>query len=150
MEYGVVFAENVTIESLNPHNFAMKNEYIDNLISTAWLLIPKIARQQSGLRIVKGFLSDSYMRQHYRTDNADYILKHAKGLALEVTWDMFTADDATNVGHDIIRECLEPIYVIVDSSRKKICIYRRYLTDKSVLAQLVDGSQRVVKSIPFD
>lgn len=145
--YDVKFAENVSIENLNPHNFAMKNDYIDNLFSTAWLIVSKIGREQSGLKIIKGFLTAAYMREHYKTDGADYLLKHAEGLALEVTWDMFTTDDATSVGLMLINESLEPLFIIVDGQRKKICVYRKYLDSKSVLAQLVNGTQRVVKSI---
>lgn len=147
MKYGVVFAENVTIESLNPHNFAIKNEYIDNLLSTAWLLIPKIGVRQSGIRIIKGFLSEAYMRKHYKTDNALHLLQHSRGLALEVSWDMFTVDDALLVGHALMDECYEPLYIIIDPSRKKLCIYRKYLEDKSSLCQLIDGGIRTIKNL---
>ena len=110
MNYDVKFAENVTIESLNPHNFALKNEYIDNLLSTAWLLIPAIGREYGDLKIIRGFMSEAYMRsQNYRVENAPHIAQHAQGLALEVTWTMFNTDDAINTGLDLINTSLEPL-----------------------------------------
>lgn len=151
MNYDVKFAENVTIESLNPHNFALKNEYIDNLLSTAWLLIPAIGREYGDLKIIRGFMSEAYMRsQNYRVENAPHIAQHAQGLALEVTWTMFNTDDAINTGLDLINTSLEPLYVIVDPERKKICMYRRYLKDTSTLSQIVDGSLRVIKNVSIE
>lgn len=145
--YDIVFAENVTIESLNPHNFAMKNEYIDNLISTAMLIIPKIACEHTGIRIIRGFVSAAYIRDNYNTDVADYVLKHANGLALEVTWDMFDLDDSTSVGLTLIDSIQEPLFVLIDMSRKKLCVYRKYLKDNSCLSQVIDGKLRTVKTI---
>lgn len=145
--FNVKFAENISIESLNPHNFAMKNEYIDNLISTAWLIIPKIATDVDGLRVVKGFLSDAYMRQNYRLEKLEHLTRHGSGLALELTWESFTVDDATSIGIKLLEETLEPLLVIVDTNRSKLCVYRRFLKDKSLLTQMIDNNQRLVKSI---
>jgi len=145
--YDIVFAENVTIESLNPHNFAMKNEYIDNLISTAMLIVPKIAMEHSGIRVLRGFLSNAYIRDNFKTDIADYVQKHSMGLAIELSWDMFDLDEATSMGLLLIEQVIEPLFVLVDPDRKKLCVYRRYLKDNSCLSQVIGGKLRTVKSI---
>jgi len=147
--YDVVFAENVTIEALNPHNFALKNEYIDNLISTAWLVVTRVAPEVEGIKVIKGFLSESYIRANFKSAG-DAVFQHGKGLALELTWNDFTVDKATTTGLTLINTCIEPLYVVVDSNRTKLCVYRKLLTDKSELVQMIDGAIRKVKTIDLN
>ena len=51
-------ANAVTIEQLNPLNFALKNQYFSNLITTALLIVPTAtAIAGDSVRVVTGFLS---------------------------------------------------------------------------------------------
>ena len=145
--FDVKFAENVTIESLNPQNFAMKNDYIDNLISTALLLIPKLCRVHDDLIITRGFISHAHMNANVVIgSHNDYLRQHEKGLALEVSWSNFDVEDATKISVMMLESFNEPILIVVNTKDKKIGMYRRYLTDSSELRQLNDNAYRTVKT----
>ena len=94
----LTFANHITMKELNPHNFALKNTYISNLISTALNVIP-ILNEVIGvehIKITRGFISNMYLRDRIKVPDwkMQNMLKHTEGLALEFTWKDFEFSDA--------------------------------------------------------
>lgn len=96
--YDLVFAEGITLTSVNPDNNALKNSYIDNLICTSMAVFtsPAIINKVSTPRVVKGFISRKklYDGEGKVTSNET---KYAKGLALEITWPEFNSVTAVEI-----------------------------------------------------
>lgn len=143
--YDLMFAENCSIEQLNPHNFALKNNYIDNLISTGMTLIPRLSNYGIGqVTVLKGFLSRAYVTQNIGCFKYDFMHKHTEGLAVELTWDNFDVSDATSTALGLAETIPEPVLLVVNTDKKSLAIYRDTL-DQTVVNQIVSGQIRTVK-----
>ena len=124
------FADNVTMRELNPHNFALKNDYISNLISTALNVIP-YANEVIGsdrVRITRGFLSYSYITQELNIPSRliKDIIKHSEGMAIELTWKEFDNEEALVLAKTVVTELsLQHIQVkvVINTVKSKISFY---------------------------
>lgn len=146
MSTDVVIVEGVSLEHLNPHNAALKNEYTSNLVSTAFLVLPHIYDVvEAPLRIKRGFLSMSYIKEHL--PRIDDILIHGKGLALEVTWDEWDYDDALSSAYAlynyVIMNTDEDIKIVINNDRKSI--YARRDVTESGIYERIGHEERTIK-----
>lgn len=124
------FADNVTMRELNPHNFALKNDYISNLISTALNVIP-YANEVIGsdrVRITRGFLSYSYIMQELNIPSRIIkdIIKHSEGMAIELTWKEFDNEEALVLAKTVVTELsLQHIQVkvVINTVKSKVSFY---------------------------
>ena len=87
------FAHGVTIYELNSYNCALKNDYINNLISMAFKILPLYNTIVGGIEITQGFISEAMAK------DTDFIKSErdrnfCKGLAIEFTWAGYTVDSA--------------------------------------------------------
>lgn len=63
-------ANSVTIEQLNPLNFALKNQYFSNLITSALIVIPTATKiSMEPVTVTKGFLSKAYIQNKFDYSN---------------------------------------------------------------------------------
>ena len=79
------FAKGVSIAELNQFNHALKNDYINNLISTAFKIFPFIDKVVDGIRIVNGFVSDAHAKAMDMVRSSTH-KAFTNGTAIEFTW----------------------------------------------------------------
>lgn len=143
----VKFGENTTLQNLNPLNFALKNEYADNLLSTALLIIPKVEEYHK-VEVITGFIAKAHLASTFRINEHNrWLRQHTVGLALQFTWDKFDMQDALKIANVLAETIIEPIYVIVDGTNRKLCVIRGYLKDVTKIDSSIDDYIREVKII---
>lgn len=125
----LIFAEGITLNQINPHNFSLKNKYMDNLITTSMTVLPVIERslENKQLKILKGFLSNSYALDRFETMTRSLIL-HTKGLALEISWDDFNENNAYFVAHNLFDYAKKnniKLRIVIDINNEFIAVYYR-------------------------
>jgi len=145
MSNKIKFIEGITFESLNPHNFHLKNDYINNLLSTAFMILPSIADEVSTVKILKAFLSRSYLRSLDR-DIVPAVYKHSIGLALEVTWADWDMTKALLVADKLFSEIEEGIKLVINTKNKSLFIGRGFKESSIVETTGSSSSERVIKN----
>ena len=140
-------ANTATIEELNPLNFALKNTYISNLLSTALIVIPTATKVVGEtVKVMTGFLSRAYIKQTFEyTNKLNDILKHSEGLALEITWYDFTLEEATEIGKKVMTSSDTKIKALINLNRKSISFYLD--SNTSILLQDTGDSVRTIYSM---
>ena len=131
----LTFANHITMKELNPHNFALKNTYISNLISTALNVIP-ILNEVIGvehIKITRGFISNMYLRDRIKVPDwkMQNMLKHTEGLALEFTWKDFEFSDALLAAKEVklsLQLKNEEVMIAIDTKRKRLHIILEPIT----------------------
>ena len=120
-----VLCNGISIVELNPENFALRNDYIDNLFATAYLVINKIINP-TGIHatVVRGFLSDKFIKSELSDEAVGHSLiwKHGKGLAIEITWEGFTYQNALTIASNFVQSNDYVACIITDSTLQ---IYRK-------------------------
>lgn len=147
MNEQIVIANGVSISTLNPQNFALKNDYMDNLLSTAFMVFP-IAIEVLGDRrfiIKRGFQSHAYITQEVEAAITSELFKHTKGLALEFTWEGWTEEDALIVAKALYQRMKEPVKIIVNSDNRTMYIGRGYV--ESILMQQSLNERRILSRV---
>ena len=146
----IMFADNVTMAELNPHNFALKNDYISNLISTALAVIPyaNLIIGKENIQVVRGFLSRSYIQQEMALPKrrVDDIYKHAEGKAIEITWSDFDVESAINLTNymiPIFTKEGEKVKMVIDAVKSKLAFY--FDSDKLEVGEETKEGYRVIK-----
>ncbi len=142
MNNNIKLIENVTFNSLNPHNFHLKNDYINNLLSTAFLILPVIDELIEKVEVRKGFLSRSYVRATIKNVKP-YEYQHTIGLAIEVTWSDWSYDSALIVAEKLFSSIEEGLKIIINPKRNTLFIGRG--VKKSSIEEDTGRSERVIK-----
>ena len=147
MDNKLKITQNITLESLNPHNFHLKNDYINNLLSTAFIILPIVAEHVTGIEVTKGFLSRSYLRSPSRDIKISHVVyKHSIGLALELTWDNWTYEEALIVAEDIYERASdndEKVMLVINEKQRTLYIGRGFKV--SSILEDADGKERIIK-----
>ena len=145
------FADKVTMNEMNPHNFALKNHYISNLISTALYVLPyaNACIGQQVVRVTRGFLSRSYILTELQIPKhkTEDIFKHSEGLAVEITWDNFDMDTAL----DLVSYITNPVTgngqkmkIVIDKNKNKMSFY--FDVNKFEVGEETNEGYRIVRS----
>jgi len=117
------FAKGVTMTDLNQFNHALKNDFINSLICTAFKVFPFINTKVSGIRVVNGFVSEAHAKAIglIKTD-ADKAFTN--GTAIEFTWTDYDPGQAVVMFRALLSEmpdCFEllikPESVVIFSER---------------------------------
>lgn len=142
------FADNVTMTDLNPHNFALKNDYISNLVSTALMVIP-IANAIVGsdsVMVKRGFLSRSYIQDellHKPVFNKADLYKHAEGLGVSITWRDFDSDTAIRVCNEVIfAHPEEKIKMVIEDSTVTFTLDN----EKTEIGEVTSTGYRIIRT----
>ncbi len=125
----IIIANGVSLSTLNPQYFALKNDYMDKQISTAFMVFP-IAANIIGDRtflIKLGFQSHAYVTQEVEAAITSERIKHTKGLAIEFTWVEWTEEDPLVIGKALYQRMKEPVKVIVNSENRTVYVARGYM-----------------------
>ena len=143
----LIFSEQITLHEINPHNFALKNDYISNLIDTAMLVIPPADAllPDRNLRVVTGFLSRSYILEQVEKDTDLFtdLIQHSEGLAIELTWDNFTPDEAIALARNYmsVKMCVK---ILINNKKKTISFFLKEEKNK-ILEKSINGIRLVYK-----
>ncbi len=124
----IIIAKGVSLSTLNPQNFALKNDYMNNLISTAFMAFP-VAAEILGDRkffVKRGFQSHAYVTEEVESAITSELIKHTKGLAVEFTWEGWTEENALVVGKAIYQQIADPVNVIVNTENRTVYVGRGY------------------------
>lgn len=132
----LMFAKGVTFFDLNQFNHALKNDYINNLVSTAFKVFPLINPMIDKIRVVRGFVSDAHAKAMGLNDPL-----FTSGLAIEFTWEEYNPEQAIvmfktlmprmAVGYELV---IKPESVIIYSNESE-----------RILSQEIKGEAGVLK-----
>lgn len=126
-ENDLIFAEHIRLSNVNPNNFALKNEYISNLMATCFSLIPTIVSVvgEDRVRVTRGFLSRQYMLDNLDVPEKafDDVFKHSKGLALEITFEPYDPEISVALAK-AIEDSDNQVKIIIDNKKQRISFYR--------------------------
>lgn len=139
----------VSLENLNPMNFALKNEYFSNLVSCGVMVLPFLTETlDERIIVTRGFLSRSYILNNIEGTvklTKDFY-KHAEGLALEITWDGFDVESAITVSRLALErnECF--IKCLINAEKKVISFF--FDSTVSIILQTTSSGVRTVWTKP--
>lgn len=148
MKNEIKIIEGVYIDSLNPINCALKNQYWTNTFCTAILVLPRVAKMiPEGIVVTKAFLPGSRLREEYSAGYTSEIERFSRGLAIEVTWSGWNVDDALQVAYNIYSDCLEmpdeKMKIIIDEERQRLYVGRDFKVTE-ILEKTAHG-ERVIR-----
>ena len=128
METTIKFTNEVTLENLNPLNYALKNEYIGNLISTGALILPRVQDHLAYPVIIKKAMINrnillSLGRSRFQAEE-ELKEKFMSGLALCISWPEFNAVTAMEAVQGVMSDTDEKLTVIINEDDKYVSFYR--------------------------
>jgi hypothetical protein len=128
MKNQILFTKDVTLEHLNPLNYSLKNDYMNNLFVTGFSILPIINRITAMPIIVKRAMAS---RKTLRSGNKPvwsientYLDKFTEGMALSVTWDGFEINEAAEIANAIMTGLDEKVVIFINSMDKYMNVYR--------------------------
>lgn len=131
-----ILFNNWTMWDLNPDNYSIKNDFIDNLIYIG-SIASGLANSFTGAKIVKAYVPRSV------NPNASKFEKyHGSGSAIALTWDGFSKDEV-KINHSVIsfleeqKEDLISIVLYDD-------MIRLIQDGNGCLYEIVEGNERVI------
>ena len=111
----VNFAKGISIHELNSYNCALKNDYINNLIATAFQILPLMNTLVHGIEIAKGFISEA-MAKDMSMLSCDRDRLYCKGLAISFKWLDYSQEEAIKLLKDHMFKIAGAFDIIIDDS----------------------------------
>jgi hypothetical protein len=148
MNNDIVIVEGVSLSHLNPRNAALKNDYLGNLLSTAFLVLPHVAEFLEFPPVVKrGFLAKSYLFDNSeRFDLDEEMMKHGEGLALEITWENWSSESALDVAYSVYnyvkKQAKENVLIRIDQANRTVYFGRGF--DVSQIIEVENSNKRTI------
>ena len=142
----LVICEGVTIFTLNPHNMALRNDYINNLLGTAFLVFPIVSKclgYKTKIMIIRGFESSAYIRQELGRTSSAETYKHSCGFAVEFTWDGWTEEVMRYLALELYDKISEYVRIVFDTTKKSIQVSRDW--PQSRLIEKTRNETRTIK-----
>lgn len=117
-DLGYIFAKGVTLREINPDNNALKNEFMDNLMTTCSMLLISADSVFDKISVVRGFISAGKLYNEIlpaagRSKCNQEEIRHTLGTALEITWEGFDPDKALDFCKEYIKLTDIPVKFIV-------------------------------------
>lgn len=139
------FYKGISYAELNPYNFALKNDYVQNLIYSGQSLFSSIKKivGNSNIKVTRGFLSRRYLHDILpkinNSDERKLVAFHSVGLAISVKLEDFS------FALDIAKEChnYNDCAVIMEEKHNLMSFYFQH--EIMGIFQKVDGSLRLVE-----
>lgn len=145
MSETLVIAKGVTLRTLNPHNTALKNDFNENLLVTAFSVFPTAAKMIGNrkFRIIRGFESHGYiMNEVSKIASAD-LLRHSRGMAVEFTWEKCTEDERMAMAILLYDSIEEPVKIIVNHENNSIYVGRG--VENSMIIENSSNQNKVIR-----
>lgn len=139
----IVIANGVTLEAINPRNCALKTDYLDNLLTTAFSIFPRVASVIGDRRItvIRGYLPYAYIMQEMTEAPDKELLKHAKGKAFVFSWENFKEHEAFILARLLYDE-LPGCHVIIDGIEQTV--YCGLGFNRGVIIHVTANERRVI------
>jgi hypothetical protein len=125
----IIIAEGVTLYTLNRNNFSMKNDYMDNLLATAFSVFPLVAHvlgAEVKIEVKKGFIAYAHYVEAVNPRATEEELAFTKGLGVQFSWAGFTEDAARGLAFEL-SDKIQDARIIYDLGRRYITVYRQSL-----------------------
>ena len=142
----IKFTNDISLEHLNPFNYALKNDYMCNLFSTGLAILPALARTITyPIYVKKAMTSRRVLLSGNKPRNSiDLKLqeKFSEGLALCVSWDMFNASETIEAVQGVMSSLDENLIAVIDNTDNHVSFYRN-TKDKVIYETTEDGNGNV-------
>lgn len=135
------FGKSVTLEELNPHNFHMKNDYMNNILFMALNVLPALEELGYTPKVEQCFLSNKYTASNPELLRERFSERYNKGLGMRVSLDPF---DMVGVIVDIPRIVMSinsNVHAYVDMRRKLVEFFFE-MPDESKVIEITDEEER--------
>lgn len=143
MKNEIKIGRKITYEDLNPHNFALKNRYVTNLLTTALAVIPTLEDFVGGSAYIKkGFTSKGYTTYEKGTPTP-FESRLGEGLALVISVDPFDDMLVTAALKSVLRSSDARFKFTIDKDEKSVDIQRVKKTSE-ISERLPDGTERTI------
>jgi len=140
MNEKLIIIKGITFDSLNPHNFHLKNDYINNILLVAFSTLPFFT-DKDNVRILNGFLSKSYVR------STDMVMatnnKFTRGKSYSITWDNFNSIEAIDLSLAIFQSSELPIELIIDIDNNFMEVSHE--TKESIIKERSNLEERIIR-----
>jgi len=146
MKQLVKFATGITFEHLNPHNFALKNDFVSHLLYTGLSILPVLNKLVNEIKVTKGFISHSYMLCNTpELVKIPHMLQHCKGLGIEVTYDCFDPAGAIFIAQEVLDSVSDPLLAVIDSENETIGFYFGSVKKSEIKEKTLEESRTIFK-----
>ncbi|HNX38197.1 MAG TPA: hypothetical protein PL124_03940 [Candidatus Cloacimonadota bacterium] len=142
----IQFADGITLLNLNPFNYALKNDYINNLMNTGMCILPIVADTVVGdISIKKCFTSKKqFLNNDYEKEDPRLSDKFSEGLAIRLTWDEYDANMATQLAYRVMSQLELKMNIAINNTANHITFYLD-TDDQSIYEITPDNSKRIIK-----
>ena len=140
----IKFGKTVTLEDLNPHNFHLKNDYINNLLFAALSVFPYLNNKGIDAKVLRAFISAGYMDENMpEFKNERYSQKYSQGLGLLITWEDYTDLEAISEVSKLVSTIKSNVLARINHAKKQVEILFE-MSDKSKVFELVGTEERQI------
>ena len=144
-----MFGKDISLREINPDNNALKNEYVDNLMTTAMMVVPPLDQIFGNLIVVQGFTAASKLYKEIlpkekpeRTKANMYEIRHTLGYGLCLTWEGYDVDRALAFAKEFLKSTTENVNFLIYNSY--IGFYRS-VVDRKIVRCIDDTFKIVIK-----
>lgn len=138
------FGKTVTFEDLNPHNFHLKNDYINNILFCALNTFPYLNSEGIDAKIVRGFVSNGYMEQNLPLVYKEkYSYKYTQGLGLIITWDSYDSTEAILIIPKLVAGIKSNVLARIDHACKQVELLFE-MTEPTKIYEVAGGEERQI------
>lgn len=135
----------IGLEELNPYNVALKNDYLDNLLTTAFSVIPNIYPVIGYPIIIKrAFCSYRLMQNDHKPETPHLIEKYTQGLGIRITWDQWDFHVAKEAANAVYANIPGNMHIVINNDEKHISFYFN-MHDRLICEALPDQEIRIIR-----
>lgn len=134
MQNDFKLSESISITELNPYNCALKNEYIDRILTLGMIVASNVPEA----KILSCFISEKKLRD----ENAKgFDLSHGIGRAITFTWEEFTESSAIVLANRLVNQYECTVEINVNTSIVRLV----YKTKKNKIILISNNSVNIIK-----
>lgn len=120
----IKFGKTVTFEDLNPHNFHLKNDYINNILFAALSTFPALNAEGVDAKVLRGFVSSAYMENNMpEMRKHDYSGRYTQGLGLQITWDEYEPIVAISLITKLVQSIKSNVLALINQEAEYVELF---------------------------
>lgn len=142
----IKFGKTVTFEDLNPHNFHLKNDYINNILFVALSTFPMLNADGIDAKVLMGFVSNGYMEQNLPSlKDTKYAGKYTQGLGLRITWEDYQPITAIGIVTKLVSSIKSNVIARLDQDNHFVELFFE-MTDETGtrVYEVIGGEERQI------
>ena len=136
----IKFGKTVTFEKLNPHNFHLKNDYINNILFVALSTFPLLESLGYELEVKQAFVSNAYMDANPELLDERMPGKYSQGLGLKLgikDYDHYALLEDLPVA---ILQMKSKVHCYIDKQRKLVELF--FEMEESKVYEVIGSEER--------